>query len=25
MSWRHSKWLVEYQFNHTILVLGNFI
>ncbi|MBA0796103.1 hypothetical protein Gohar_006901 [Gossypium harknessii] len=24
MSWRHSKWHVEYHFNRTILVLGNF-
>ncbi|MBA0728006.1 hypothetical protein Goshw_004910 [Gossypium schwendimanii] len=24
MSWRHSLWSVEYQFNCAILVLGNF-
>ncbi|MBA0761407.1 hypothetical protein Gotri_024059 [Gossypium trilobum] len=24
MTWRHSLWPVEYQFNYSILVLGKF-
>ncbi|MBA0608855.1 hypothetical protein Godav_021024 [Gossypium davidsonii] len=24
MTWRHSLWPVEYQFNCSILVLGKF-